>query len=120
LTSDIDILCYTGFSFSTIQEKHGEILKLLDAVVSEPFEAGMPTEKYLCGSENQLLRPLSEVGALRYAAAKIALPPVKQMDVCLSENSVWFAGIPRKGDLRKLVCALKKRGIHLGAFSWRA
>jgi len=117
---DFDLLCFTGLRFSVIVEQHADILGLLDAIVSEPFEKHLPTRKYLCGSDNQVLRPLSEFGKTRYKEAEDLVREGKHMDICISDGAIWFAGIPREGDLKRLQTAVETRGVKFGKLSWRA
>ena len=118
-TIPFDILCFTGLRFSIVEENYNEVLSLLDAIVSEPFEKGSPTNKYLCGSENQALRILSEKCRGRYQAEGSENPLTKHMDVSVLAEALYLSGIPRKGDLGKLRDAMKARGVNLGKVSWR-
>lgn len=114
-----DVLCFTGLHFSNVEKNHPGILSLLDAIVSEPFLQSSPTNKYLCGSENQVLRILSEKWRTRYHADRSENTLKKHIDISVFLNSVYLSGIPREGDLAKLRNAMKARGVSLGKASWR-
>lgn len=118
--SEFDLLCYTGHRFSTVVVQHADVLDLLDAIVSEPFIKHLPTQKYLCGSDNQVLRPLSKLGEALYTETEGIRQEGKHMDICVSDGAIWFAGIPRDGDLKRLQHAVERRGLKLGKLSWRA
>ena len=65
---DFDLLCYSGYPFSTLQKKHAAILAKLDAVIPEPFVEAQPITHLWRGSSNQPLVALSERGRARFAA----------------------------------------------------
>lgn len=114
-----DVLCFTGLRFSDVDIIHPKILSLLDAIVSEPFLQASPTNKYLCGSENQVLRVLNEKWRVKYHADGSENTLKKKMDISVLPESVYLSGIPREGDLGKLWDAMKARGVSLGKLSWR-
>lgn len=118
--TDFDVLCYSGFCFSHLEQHFEDILQLLDVVVAEPFMVDQPTDKYLCGSANQVLIPLSERGRLRYSKSVTEVGAARQMDYVVADDGVWFAGIPRGGDMDSLRSALAERGVLLRKLSWRA
>jgi len=118
-TTPFDVLCFTGLHFSNVEENNNEVLSLLDAIVSGPFEEALPTNKYLCGSKNQVLRILNEKWRARYHAEGSETPLTKRMDVSVWAESLYLSGIPRAGDLGKLRDAMKARGVNLGKVSWR-
>jgi len=114
-----DVLCFTGLHFSNVEKNHPDILSLLDAIVSEPFAQSSPTSKYLCGSENQVLRILNKKWQALYHADGSEGPSTKHIDISVLSESVYLSGIPREGDLGKLLDAMKARGVSLGKVSWR-
>lgn len=116
---EFDVLCYTGLHYHDVSQRFGQVLRLLDAIVSEPFEQHLTTEKYLCGSDNQVLRILSERGQERFGHIALQVSKEKRMDVNVSEDSVYLSGIPREHDLEQLRKALASRGVILGKMSWR-
>lgn len=116
---NFDILCYTGYGFDEVAHRFAKVLKLLDAIVSEPFEEHLPTEKYLCGSDNQVLRILSNKGHGRFQPVGPQVPQEKHMDVSITKDALYLAGIPREHDLEQLRKALASRGVNVGKLSWR-
>lgn len=126
-----DVLVYSGYSFRRLQERHADVLNLVDAVIAEPFVAGRPTERPWRGSGNQTLHVLSPSFEARYAEAEEAArasaaapgppeAPVARLQVTVDEHAVWVTGIPRRGDLDRMRAALVDRGLVLGEVSWRA
>lgn len=116
---EFDVLCYTGLHYHEVSQRFGPVLSLLDAIVSEPFEQNLPTQKYLCGSDNQVLRILSEKGRQRFERGGGRMAQEKPMGVSVGDDSVYFTGIPRGKDLEELRGALAARGVKLGKTSWR-
>jgi anaerobic ribonucleoside-triphosphate reductase activating protein len=114
-----DVLCYTGLHYGEVSRRFAHVLEFLDAIVSEPFEQNLPTKKYLCGSDNQVLRILSEKGRERFERGERRLCRDKQMSVSVGDDAVYITGIPREHDLDKLRKALASRGVNLGKVSWR-
>jgi anaerobic ribonucleoside-triphosphate reductase activating protein len=113
---DVDILAYSGYRLSRLRRMHPTILQLLDAIVSEPFVAGRPTEAQWRGSSNQELTILSRRGEVHYATASDV--PGSRLQITVDEEGVWVAGIPRRGDLERMRGALLDRGLELRDVSW--
>ena len=131
---DTDVLVYSGYPFRRLEERHADVLTLVDAVIAEPFVAGRPTERPWRGSANQTLHVLSPSVERRYAEAELASAgdpgaagalgaagaPVARLQVTVDEQAVWVTGIPRRGDLDRMRAALLDRGLLLDDVSWRA
>jgi anaerobic ribonucleoside-triphosphate reductase activating protein len=110
-----DILAYSGYTFSQLARRHGQILGSLDAVMSGPFVRSRPTALPWRGSSNQRLTLLTERAHDRFAPP--AAPPPLQ--VSADGEQLWITGIPRRGDLERLERALALRGVELKEPSWR-
>lgn len=118
---ELDILCYSGLDLYSIERDYSHIVELLDAIISEPFLRESPTERYLVGSENQKITTLTALGKERYGQPERRMSAdVKRLDIHVTEDSVWFAGIPRGDDLSNLNTQLETRGIKMRKVSWRA
>jgi anaerobic ribonucleoside-triphosphate reductase activating protein len=114
---DIDLLCYSGLPWAKLQLHHAGLLARLDAVITEPFIEGMPTDASWRGSANQRLIPLSEKGEQRYRKADRSPP---RMQVAVENGEIWFIGVPRRGDLDRILEAGRRRGIEAKGPSWRS
>jgi anaerobic ribonucleoside-triphosphate reductase activating protein len=70
-----------------------------------------PQTLTLRGSDNQRLHCLTPLGRQRFSA----LPrPAKALDVMFDDDgSVWFAGIPSRGDFQRLRELLADQGHHV-------
>lgn len=114
----MDLLVYSGLRLATLQRRHAPILALADAVISEPFVSARAPGDGLRGSSNQLITPLSALGAARYGGTADA--PGRRMQVAIDEEAIWFIGIPGPGDMARLEDAARRRGLELESCSWRA
>lgn len=119
--NDFDILCYSGYPLRTLETKHGAILKMLDAIIPEPYIESAPPTAIWCGSANQHLVPLGARGKQKYAPY-LDLPLGecgKQMQMSVDEQRVWMIGIPARGDMAQLEAICQSRGLSLEQVSWR-
>ena len=116
-----DILCYSGYPLKTLQQRHPQVLALLDAVIPEPFVDSQPPTAVWRGSANQSLVPLNALGHARYAPF-VAAPMTdadKRMQVAVEGGKVWMIGIPARGDMAKVEALCASRGLSLESVSWR-
>jgi len=117
--SPVDYLCYSGKTYSELQQYPG-ILHLLDTIIPEPFIDELPG-KPLCGSDNQPIIHFTELGTSRFEKFADASPakPDKCIQLALEKDgSVSFIGIPERGDMQKLVELCKAQGLYLSDVSW--
>jgi anaerobic ribonucleoside-triphosphate reductase activating protein len=105
-----DVLVFSGHPF----ERLGPLLRrmegLVDAIVTDPFDAQAPQTLALRGSDNQRLQRLTALGHARYGDEPIEVAPA--LDVMVdADGTVWMAGIPRRGDLERLRTLLGADGF---------
>ena len=119
IRTEADILVYSGYPL----EKLGPALRtmdgLIDCIISDPFERETPQTLALRGSDNQRIQFLTSLGRERFAAFERRLTPGdRALDVMFDDESgeVFLAGIPSRGDMRKLAAVLAKGG-HLASTS---
>jgi len=120
LDSPVDYLCYSGKPYSELHQQYLEILRLLDVIIPDPFIDDLPG-KPLCGSGNQPIITLTELGAERFAeyAGESNCQYKKSIQfVVEKDGSVSFIGIPERGDMQKLVELCKTQGLYLKNVSW--
>ncbi len=110
-----DILVYTGHAWSGIERDHPWLRAdgSADVVISEPYLAGAPSKLIWRGSDNQRVRLLTPLGHERYGDTvdQQPWPETRTLDVCVGENEIWMAGIPRPGDLARLQRQLRRHGF---------
>jgi anaerobic ribonucleoside-triphosphate reductase activating protein len=121
MQSDLDILCYSGYPLSTLNNKHAAILGKLDALIPEPYIDQQPTSQLWRGSDNQSLQLLTERARIKYAPylSDTSANPAKQIQVMLDGQKVWYIGIPQRGDMQKLEAQCMESGIRFQQPSWR-
>lgn len=105
-----DILLFSGYDLANIPPTGQSALKFLDAVVCGPFVVERGSDQPLLGSDNQRIHVLSTLGDERYSKLETSGSPA--IDLVVSKaDGIWFAGIPRPGDLHRLDAILRDRGI---------
>lgn len=115
-----DVLVYSGYRFEVLEARHGDVLALIDVLISEPFEAAQPTDAPLRGSANQRLHLLTPLGMTRFASIDAAGRMSAALDVVTgADGSVWIAGVPRQGDLDRLALILRGKAISLATSAGR-
>mgnify|MGYP000868816764 CR=1 FL=1 len=106
------ILVYSGYSLSTLTERHPATLALIDVLISEPFDAACDEPALLRGSSNQRVTCLTERGAETWRAAMAAGKQAQAIDLVSGEDGeLWLVGIPRPGDLDRISRALARVGM---------
>jgi anaerobic ribonucleoside-triphosphate reductase activating protein len=116
-----DILVYSGYEFEALQAQHGAALAFVDALISEPFDEVQPTDAPLRGSANQRLHLLSALGAERFSGLENAESKGQAVLDLLAnpDGSVWIVGVPRRGDLKRVMHVLADQGITLATSAGR-
>jgi anaerobic ribonucleoside-triphosphate reductase activating protein len=97
-----DILLFSGYGFDEIPVAARPALRWLDAIVCGPFIKERASELPLRGSDNQELRPLTRLGVDRYHDLEVRSTDKPRVDLVQTDGVLWFAGIPRPGDLDRL------------------
>lgn len=108
-----DILVYSGHALEELPL--GEFEGLIDTLISDPLDIDAPQDLPWRGSDNQRLTHLTPLGGARFEAQ----PRTNNgLDVMFDDETgtVFMAGIPRRGDLRRLEAILARAG-HSAAVS---
>jgi anaerobic ribonucleoside-triphosphate reductase activating protein len=106
-----DILLFSGYRFDEIPDTARPALRCLDAIVCGPFIQERASDLPLRGSDNQELLPLTRLGLDRYSNLEKRLTGKPCVDLVLTDGALWFAGIPRPGDLDRLDAILSAREL---------
>lgn len=112
----IDVLVYSGRRWDHLAERHADVLRGIDAVISEPFEAALAADDGWRGSTNQQYHALT---AISHERGPEQWSPGRRIQVTVDEGSVWMVGIPRHGDLVSLERTLSEQGVEIDRVSWR-
>ncbi len=111
-----DILVFTGHPWTAVCEALATSPSLIDAVVSGPFDIDEKQTLALRGSDNQELHLMTPLGRARFASFDRPIDERdRTFDVMFDDNGdVWLAGIPARGDFRRLRNMLEVGGSTLG------
>ncbi|MFM8532279.1 MAG: 4Fe-4S single cluster domain-containing protein [Acidimicrobiia bacterium] len=113
--SPADVLVYSGYALEKIDLKPFD--GLIDALISDPFLVDRPQTLALRGSDNQRLNCLTALGSARFAQYERLLKPEERtLDVMFDgpNQEVFLAGIPRRGDMKRLATLLESQGHLIG------
>jgi anaerobic ribonucleoside-triphosphate reductase activating protein len=108
-----DILVFSGYALEELRGWLNKMDGLIDALVADPFQLEASQTRALRGSDNQRLVPLTLLGIEQFRAYERPTTQSDQtLDVMFDESTgeVWLAGIPRRGDLRRLANLLAASG----------
>jgi anaerobic ribonucleoside-triphosphate reductase activating protein len=120
--SPVDILVFTGHpiealpSFATNQA-------LIDVLITDPYRSDLPQTLALRGSDNQRLHCLTALGQKRFSAfERERTASDDRVDIAFdAAGTAWMAGIPKRGDLNRLLSVLHEQGHEAhGTFDVRA
>lgn len=115
LASRLDILCYSGFELDHLEHHFPHLLDLVDTVVAGPFIDDLSGTHVLYGSNNQRLRIITELGCQRYGIEK---GHPRRFQVSSDQHGLWFVGIPKGGDMARVVRKCKENGLEMQETSW--
>ncbi|WP_298328362.1 4Fe-4S single cluster domain-containing protein [uncultured Dokdonia sp.] len=105
------ILLYSGYSFSHIENKQPIQNRLIDVLISEPYDHTKSQTKRLLGSDNQKIHFLTTLGE-RDFRAYLEQPSTKKLDVQIVGDTVWMAGIPLNG-MKEIAEASKRDKVTI-------
>jgi anaerobic ribonucleoside-triphosphate reductase activating protein len=114
----VDLLCFSGYPLRRLRREHAGLLGMFDAVIAEPYRRQEPTRLIWRGSANQRLVPLTDLGHARYDHHVDHTPDRPPFQVAVGDG-VWYVGVPRAGDMERLLAATAAAGVRQGAASWR-
>jgi anaerobic ribonucleoside-triphosphate reductase activating protein len=116
-----DLLAYSGYSTKTLQHNFPDLLALLDVVITGPFVQTRAATLLWRGSTNQKIELLTDRAHTKYESILVqGIEQKGSFQICVSEDQVFYVGIPAPGDLDKIELAASKRGVVFGDASWRA
>jgi anaerobic ribonucleoside-triphosphate reductase activating protein len=110
--TSVSIFVYSGHTIERIAPWLAANQGLIDGLMSEPYKASAPQTRALRGSDNQVLHLLTPLGISELGAIERSIGDEdRTLDVMFdADGTVWFAGIPMRGDLARLRAALAEAG----------
>lgn len=105
-----DILVYSGYPLEALALESFE--GLFDVLVADPFDTRSSQTLALRGSDNQRLIPMTVLGRFRYGREALVDGRPGTLEIMFDDETgeVFLAGIPRRGDLRRLAKILAEMG----------
>ena len=107
-----DLLVYSGYGERHLRAEHPVLVGLPDAVVAGPFRASLPDARSFVGSRNQTLLINTKLGRERYENLDVF---ERRLDFSLTDGEILFAGVPRRGELKRIVDSLREDGVDASA-----
>lgn len=101
-----DVLVYSGHSLEQLAPQLAAFEGLIDALITDPFQLEAPQTQPLRGSDNQRLTLLTQAGISRFSPFNRTInDDERALDIMFDDDTgtVFLAGIPSRGDLRRLV-----------------
>lgn len=116
-----DVLVYSGYPWSRLRRtpRLRALLGHCDAVIAGPYVRRRNTGTPLRGSDNQRIVALTPLGLRRYGPSAASHTEAR-MQVEVSAGKIYCIGIPKAGDMDRLVDHLAEAGVLLGDLTWRA
>jgi anaerobic ribonucleoside-triphosphate reductase activating protein len=111
--SSVDVLVYSGHTYEKLRSPLIRMSGLIDALISDPFELNTSQTLPLRGSDNQRLHAITALGREKFARyCSVSLNETRALDVMFDEETgaVWLAGIPDRGDMKRLQILLRSSG----------
>lgn len=117
MSSDIDVMCYSGFTLNEIRsgpKEWAELLSMLDILIDGEYREEEPTDLVWRGSENQKMILLSKRAEKYMQYVNMRMSGPRQLHLEIGDSGrIHIIGIPSRGDLRRLTKALEEKGIFL-------
>lgn len=99
---DGDVLVYSGYPIEALCGPLVAMAGLIDAIITDPYDATAEQTRSLRGSDNQRLHLLTEVGKRRFESY-VDQPFERSFDLMIDPSGeVWMAGIPGREDFARL------------------
>lgn len=117
MNSDLDVMCYSGFTLEEIRcgpPEWTELLSLIDILIDGEYREEEPTDLIWRGSENQKMFIISNRAEKYTQYVKMRLHGPRRLHLEIGDSgSIHIIGIPSRGDLDRLKKSLEGKGIFL-------
>lgn len=110
--TEVTILVYSGHPFEQLTTWLAANPGLIDALISDPYDHRVAQTLALRGSDNQRLHLMTPAGAKAFSSFnRVATADDLRLDAMFdADGTVWFAGVPARGDLPRLRAVLAAAG----------
>ncbi|MFE8423461.1 4Fe-4S single cluster domain-containing protein [Tenacibaculum sp. ZH5_bin.1] len=107
----LSLLVYSGYSFQELKYKKVVQEKLIDVLISEPYDYTKAQTRALLGSDNQQIHFLTNLGALSFAKY-LNKKPESKLDIQFNNETLWMAGIPING-MNKITESFRQNNVEI-------
>lgn len=102
---------YSGYSLESLAVKLKSMDGLIDVLMAGPLDITQSQNKPLRGSDNQKLIAFSDKGDFVINQIEQHYSENTILNFSFDDQTVWFAGVPKRGDLSRIVQKLRENGI---------
>ena len=95
-----DIMLYSGYKYSYLQENFPEILDLMDVLIDGQFVKTLPTDKIYKGSNNQKIFLFNRDLVDTYS--EYILQTKQKLQIVQKEKETYVLGIPKSTDTQSV------------------
>ncbi|MGH1484706.1 MAG: 4Fe-4S single cluster domain-containing protein [Cellvibrionaceae bacterium] len=110
--SHITTFVYSGYSLEKLSTHLRLMKNSIDVLMADPLNISQPQSKPLRGSDNQRLVAFSNEGDSMIR--QINQQPIedKPLNFAFDGDTAWFAGVPKRGDISRVVQKIQENGIE--------
>ena len=107
-----DILVYSGYSKERLFTRFSPLVGKIDVLISEPYTHDCSDNLYLRGSDNQKISFITDLARSIYPEGInfMEKPDRPSFDVSFDGETLWLAGIPKRGELKQFKEILLRNG----------
>ncbi len=108
----ITTFVYSGYSLENLIEQLNSMDGLIDALMTDPLDISQTQNQPLRGSDNQRLLSFSNKGNALLRQIEQQSTENNSLNFMFDGNTTWFAGVPSRGDISRVVQEMKKNGVE--------
>jgi anaerobic ribonucleoside-triphosphate reductase activating protein len=109
--SHLTTFIYSGYSLESLSQQLKPMEGLIDLLMADPLDISQPQNQPLRGSDNQRLVALSDKGHALLRHIEQQSTQISALNFMFDGETGWFAGVPKRGDISKVVDKIKESGI---------
>jgi anaerobic ribonucleoside-triphosphate reductase activating protein len=102
---------FSGYALEQLARPLKSMNGLIDLLMADPLDISQTQEEPLRGSDNQRLVAFSCAGREMMEKIKQHSTATSVLDFSLDNDTAWFAGVPRRGDISRTVQRIQKKGV---------
>ena len=103
---------FSGYSLERLAMNLKSMDGLIDVLMADPLDISQPQKKSLRGSDNQRLVSFTEKGKSEIKQIERQSMENNILNFAFDGETAWFAGVPRRGDISRVVQKIQENGIE--------